>query len=486
MTTRWVRTAALVAVLVAAGCSSGDSAPPTALPVVTTTSVPATATSTTRPASAVPGITAGSVRIGLLVPDIDRWRAGGGAAPDGLTTAVVINRASAPLERWNASGGVNGRLAVAVPITWNPADPKSYDVACRLAATELDLFVVLNASGFAPERLPCIAVDGPTTVLSGEVLGQGLYADAKDTLFGLLPPAELTLQTALADAVRVGTLPRDAVVGVLRGNRDVQLDAWDRARRVLEQNAVRVAFADPLNTASSTNAQIQIEAGQTVARMRQMGVTHVLVLVPVRDVSSFITQASITSSAFRYVMVETSGTGCSPLVAAASPAEMDGAICYSALDTHRYDVTGAIQRDTTFEAQCRRDHELVSGVRTTPGIPAGGVVQGELRLDADVPYLECSLVNLVKLALARIGDEPTRDAFAGALRALRDVPLAGVAAGRGGFGPAKPYAATQIRAFVFRAVRPEVARGGDGLFRGCPAPRSCFLGSGEWITLDTR
>ena len=56
------------------------------------------------------GITADTIKIGVAVSDLEAIRAMGISIPETLTTDHLFDRWNVFFEKWNADGGINGRM----------------------------------------------------------------------------------------------------------------------------------------------------------------------------------------------------------------------------------------------------------------------------------------------------------------------------------------------------------------------------------------
>ena len=81
----------------------------------------------------------------MLIADLDGLRALGLNLPASLTTGNLTKRW---VEYFKAWGPVNGRSVNVIPVTWNPADPTSFDKTCIKATQDNKPFAVLNATGY--------------------------------------------------------------------------------------------------------------------------------------------------------------------------------------------------------------------------------------------------------------------------------------------------------------------------------------------------
>jgi hypothetical protein len=111
-----------------------------------------------------------------------------------------------------------------------------------------------------------------------------------------------------------------------------------------------------------------------------------------------------------------------------------------------------------------------------PGVPWPGLSDAQgTRLDADQPYFECTMMNVLKTGLENAGSDLTHESLAEALYALDSFDVAGASNGQGSFAENKPYVATAVQ-FVTLAYHGFTdPKDAAGLYGGvCPSPLSCW------------
>ena len=62
-----------------------------------------------------------------------------------------------------------------IPVTWNPADPTSFDKTCIKATQDNKPFAVLNATGYRASSVGCITVDNNTFMFYGDSVVPGAH-----------------------------------------------------------------------------------------------------------------------------------------------------------------------------------------------------------------------------------------------------------------------------------------------------------------------
>ena len=162
--------------LIVAACGSDDGE-------TATTEAPATseapgsseAPSTEAPAEELTasdiGITAETIKIGVAISDLEAIRAMGISIPETLTTDHLFDRWNVFFEKWNADGGINGRMVEPVRLVWNPLDPSTFDTLCSAATVDDELFMVVNGTGLSSTARKCL-LDAGTPIMYGDVMGR--------------------------------------------------------------------------------------------------------------------------------------------------------------------------------------------------------------------------------------------------------------------------------------------------------------------------
>ncbi len=163
------------------------------------------------PLGSAPGIDAETIRIGVLIRDVNQL-IGSGFVED-LTVTQQVDRWRAEAGRINAAGGVQGRDLEIVVATWDPLVPESVLAACDRIATNRDAFVVLNTAGLETIASNCIIDPYSRPVIVGENPTFANFDEANGLLFSLEPAREVLAATAISRFEQAGMLQgRVAVV----------------------------------------------------------------------------------------------------------------------------------------------------------------------------------------------------------------------------------------------------------------------------------
>ncbi len=147
------------------------------------------------PISSAPGVDAETIRIGVIVRDVNQL-IGSGFVED-LTVTQQVDRWRAEAGRINSQGGVAGRNIEIVVTTWDPLVPESLLTACDRIATNRDAFVVLNTSGLESLASSCVIDPHTRPVIVGEAPSISDFDESNGMLFSLEPPREVLIRTAI-------------------------------------------------------------------------------------------------------------------------------------------------------------------------------------------------------------------------------------------------------------------------------------------------
>jgi Periplasmic binding protein len=460
--------------------------PATAKATTTVASTAAPTTAATTPPKAEntasdQGVTKDTIKIVNLSADLSGLVKAGFIQGVPVDSAErVAKRVNYYLDKWNAAGGINGRKFVNELVTWNPVDPRSFDKACQKISLESKPFLVIAPGGGYPaDSTPCIAADGNTLFFTPDPVGLDTFARSKGNLFTSAPPAEILAEAGAKAAIELEQIPTGSRIGVLRGNAKFQGDAWDRVKKVLDDKGYKVVFSDPVVSDGVDTATAAANVRLAVPKMQDAGVTVVLHMMNFTSGSAFGPEALKSGFKPRYVMLEVGSGQCTAFSAGQWQAMMDKMTCATSFDQFRVNKQGQIQKDTPFEAQCRKDEETLYGVATSPGIPYGSFTikdaQGNTFQD-DQSYLICGFMAAAKTAFEKAGANLTKASFKSALYAVGEHPVAGISNGKGSFSEKKPWESTQLQFVEFQAADPVAQKTGKvgGFYGRCLTPSGCW------------
>jgi hypothetical protein len=428
------------------------------------------------------GVTETEIKVAIVSADLTALVKGGliKGVPDNATE-LNAKRASAPFDTANAAGGVNGRKFKYESVTWDPVDPKSFDVACQKIA-DGKFFMAFNVGGgYNPDKIPCIT-DAGTFFFGIDAASLQNFADSKGKLITMAPPAEVEAQAGIDALLKTGVIAKDAKIGVLRGNTTSQTGSYDRIKKALDAGGYKIAYADAINTATQTGGAIAKEVQLSVAKFVAAGITNVIVTLPFTNATSFYPEADKSGFKPKYSMIEVGSGGCTTFTGSQGPAVFEGGTCTTHWDNFRYDDKGTLKADNPTETDCRKQYETIYGFKTNPGVKYGGALDsdGTTYIKEDQAYFDCSLMNGVVLpSIKAAGANLTKKSMFDAAAKLTSFEVAGMSNSKGSLGPDKPFVATAVHSIVFRAAAK--TKGADGKWGPCPSSANCW----QVITPDT-
>lgn len=459
---------------------------PTTEPGTDTTEPAATEPPATEPAEELEasdiGITEDTIKIAVAVADLEAVRAAGISIPETLTTEHLFDRWNVYAEKWNAEGGINGRQVEMVQVVWDPLDTASFDDLCAEVTVNQEVFALVNGTGLSAVAMEC-AVDSGVPILYGDVVAQSLF----DTglVISMAPSAEIIAAAGVQGWVDSGELPTGSKVGVLASNSPLISAAGAAAKSVLEEAGYEVNLIET-NTLAGDNAATNEEGGAAVGAFQADGVEHAFLLTPFTENTGFWTAAS--AAGLPFTMLDTASSQCSSFGLSRAPAGAVGSSCATVFD-HSTNTAGEIHADTEFEAECRAfyDEQFADyyGGASMPGVPAGQIITDAAgnTLISDYTPQECTISNVLQMALTNAGVNPTRDSFMEAALNLGEVPMALTSNGAGTLTADKPYMADSIHTVLITAAAADTAPDANGLYNGCAAPVNCGIVTSDWTPL---
>jgi hypothetical protein len=469
----------LVASLAAAGCGDDDESAGSS-----TTEAPGGEGGSENTASDT-GVTADSIKVAIVAADLSGL-VKAGALPGLPENAHELNekRYSYYFDQWNAEGGINGRTIEYKLITWDPADPTSFDTACSEITLDYKPFLVVNpGGGYLPDAIPCITADGDTFFGPyQDPVSLATFEQSGPNLVTLAPPSEVLSEAGAQFAIDGGFIAKDAKIAIVGGDSQFQEASADRAKAVLEDAGYEVVYSDPVAVNVATTEAIQ-NMRLLVPKLQQAGADHVVAMLAYGLMTPFAQEAEKSGLSVDYTLIEMQSGMCYSFAASLYPAEMDGATCVTSFDNNRIDDQLTPQEDSEFEATCRTEYEEAQGFETTVGVPFAGLTDVDgTKYHEDQSYFDCGAVKVLKQALEKAGANLTKQSLYDAFLSLGDFELAGISDGKGAFGPDKPFAATAMHAVRLVANDPEQQKGADGLYGKCLIPRNCFqvITPDEW------
>ena len=421
------------------------------------------------------GVTDTTIKIGIAVSDLDGLRAAGFPLAAALTTENLAKRITSYFTMWNDEGGINGRMVEPVILTWDPVKPATQQKVCDDATINYELFAFMNASGMGAKYVECIAAAGVPTYFS-EVAPQS----AHDTgwLMTILPPAEVNANSGIVAAVESGDIAKGAKVGIITGNGPEHVAALGAAKSALEANGNAITTVQ-VNTLQGDTGVMSTEAAAAVNTFKAAGVDNVVVAIQFTSVNGFWDGAA--GNTWKYTFLDVAASSCTPYGAKSMKAAAVGGICYTAVgDDVKSD--GKLATESTFEKECRAHFDMISiddfeGAPSYMGVPSGETrtLPDGTKVSSDYAPNECTLTNVMKLALTKAGKNLTRESFMKASFSLGDVPIAKGSNGKGLSATSQTYLSTEIHGVKLTAAPTGTAKNATGTFNGCPVDIQCWV-----------
>lgn len=432
------------------------------------------------------GVSGDSIKIGVMVADLDGLRASGISLPAKLTTGHLASRWTNTFEEWNEQGGINGREIEPVTITWDPIDPASFEEACNQATLDEEVFMVVNSNGFRGGALPCFTVDNDTFVFFGETVDKKTLKASGKNLVVLGVPAEISAANAARVAIQDGLVSKGDKVGILSGN-EPSIQAGGKAlERALKKEGYDVSKIE-VNNLQADVAAINQESAAAVGTLEADNIDFAFVLLPFTNVSGFFGEAGESGSRFDYMIVDVASSACTAFGASRTPAEAAGAPCVTTWDTWAQPEGTGIREANAFEAECRQQWDATYEEESYPGVPSGDdITTSDGRtITNDFAQNECTMLPLLRQALRKAGKNLTHESLHKAFLSLGAGPAALMSDGEGSFARNKPYYATKIHSVKLQVNSRNQALDANGqTYNGCPAPVNCWIPiTGDWFEI---
>lgn len=432
------------------------------------------------------GVSGDSIKIGVMVADLDGLRASGINLPAKLTTGHLASRWTTTFEEWNEQGGINGREIEPVTITWDPIDPASFEEACNQATLDEEVFMVVNSNGFRGGALPCFTVDNDTFVFFGETVDKKTLKASGKNLVVLGVPAEISAANAARVAIQDGLVSKGDKVGILSGN-EPSIQAGGKAlERALKKEGYDVSKIE-VNNLQADVAAINQESAAAVGTLEADNIDFAFVLLPFTNVSGFFGEAGESGSRFDYMIVDVASSACTAFGASRTPPEAAGAPCVTTWDTWAQPEGTGIREANAFEAECRQQWDATYEEESYPGVPSGDdITTSDGRtITNDFAQNECTMLPLLRQALRKAGKNLTHESLHKAFLSLGAGPAALMSDGEGSFARNKPYYATKIHSVKLQVNSRNQALDANGqTYNGCPAPVNCWIPiTGDWFEI---
>lgn len=446
------------------------------------------------------GVTETTIRIAIHAADLSGLVKAGAikGVPEDAAQGN-LKRVSSYLDKWNEDGGINGRTFEYELVTWDPADPKTYEESCQQIIDGEFFMVIAAGGGYPPDSIACVAIDGDTQYMGIDAVGVELATEMGANFLNLAPPSTASAQAGIESLVSdEALLPKDAKLAILHSDWGFSTDAYAAVKEVLDAEGYEVVYDEPIQIANLPTADANKNVALTVEKVKAAGADHVISMLNFTNFTLFPTEATKAGLTLKYNVLEISSGMCTAFSAGQLPPEMDGARCVTHWNNFRLDINNEKAEDTPFEAQCRAEFEAayaeensagtgIPGItKTNPGVPYPGFPDGTgTRLDMDQSYYECNLMNVVKTGITGAGAELTHESFQEAVFAQGEFDVAGIAGGKGSLSADKTWLASNVQQVQVTA-NPNGFSGppdADGLYQGlCRSPLSCYRTVPDTVT----
>ncbi|MEX2555428.1 MAG: ABC transporter substrate-binding protein [Actinomycetota bacterium] len=366
------------------------------------------------------GVTASSIKLGVLVPDV----AGLSAINISVNAGDVEEQFRVYFNRINAGGGILGRKIVPVFRTYDLLDESDRNSACIYMTQDQKVFAVFDGGVFLGPPMLCIAQQNRTPFIRQPGVPDEYAAAAGGYLVTIGPGLQRFDRSFAWELHQSGALKgkRIGVFGDSYPDSKPGIDAFVATLKLLGYS---ITHRTELAINSGTqNAQIPVE----VAEMDRKNVEVVIIMSGATQGPSFVQNAEAQQYFPTYYVSDHSFSSYDAY-AERMPQSFDGTIGFTTLRTGE---ARAGLPEPAFDAQCRATYNKATGKNI-----ARGTTENQLIMQ------QCTIVELFQDAALRAGVTLTRDRLAAAFQALGPVTIAN--SGRGSLGPGKLGAGDQIR-----------------------------------------
>jgi hypothetical protein len=435
----------------------------------------------------VQGVTDDEIQIVVLVADVDALRAGGISLSPQLTNENILRRAQGFADEF---GPINGRKVVFKAVGWDPIDATTFDRACTEATQDNQPFLVINGNGYRADSIPCLTVDNKTPVFIGESVYGDIQKASRKNLLSLALPSEVNGVATANLAQKAELIDKTSTIGIISSNEPGRKLAADALEARLDKLGFEVAERVEINSLQADVTAANRESTAAVEPLKQAGVDTVFVAISPTTSTGYFQEVTRTNPGFESYLVDVAGAACTTFSAPRLPAEVNGIPCITTYDTRAVPTKDGIKPDNAFEAKCRSQYADITGWTPYPGAQSGGTDVDGMHWDEDIPYQECTMMNVLLPALKAAGKNLTWDKVYANLLKRTKAPMAYMSGGTGGFGKNKPYLATQVHLETMSAVPAGTPLDANGkTYNGCPVPKHCFvpqvIDGQEWFAADS-
>ncbi len=438
------------------------------------------------------GVTADTIKIAIHSSDLSGLiKAGAIKGVPEDAGPENAKRISYYLDQWNAAGGINGRKFTYEWVSWDPADPKSYQTSCQKVIDGKFFMVISAGGGFPADTIPCITNEGKTMYFALDSASARQFKEANGNLLGIAPPGAASAQVGALSLANNTTLGlKSGKVAILRGDNEFQADAFTEAEKVFKAQGINIVFSDAIKIANIPATEQLKNVALSVEKVKAAGATHVVNMIQFTAFGSFPVEATKAGLNLKYAFIDISSGMCQTFTASQLPASLEGAPCTTHWNNMRWDTTGTVATDTPAEAQCRKDYEATYGgkpvgkdfpvyTKSNPGVAYPGIKDGQgKQIDMDQSYYECGMMAVVKAGFEGAGANLTKKTFQEAIFKKKDFEAPGLAGGKGSMSANKPWLASNVQEIVVTTNPDGFKAGPDskGLYGPgrCPSPLGCW------------
>ena len=436
-------------------------------------------------AATVQGVTATSITIPVIVPDVDQL-VRLGVTQSTNKTADFTKKFTAMVK---AFGPINGRTVNVVQVPWNPIDVTSFDKACISATRDAKPFVVVNGTGFQSSSIPCITVDNKTPMVDGDLVNQAVFKASGNRLITIDPPAEVIAANVVKYIVKTSLIPTTAKIGILSNNVSSIKSASDQLSKDLKKAGYNVVSTVEENGLAADSTLLTTQSAAAAGTFKAAGVDTILYPQSFSaGITGYLSEAAKIGYNPKLYVLDGQANSCTPFSpSTANPATMAGATCITFWDSHSVATKDKIKPDNAFEAKCRAAYDAELGVKSLNGGSSGAVIVGSVTYQAEFSPQECMIANFLLPAIKAAGKSLTWDKVYKNILGMTKLDTAYMNNGTAGFGKNKPWLAVPTYHTQVAVVNNSNSKAdANGLFQGCAIPRNCWIplvpaGGTEWV-----
>lgn len=379
------------------------------------------------------GVTADSIKLGVLLLDVGNLSNIGIAVP-GVDPEQQRAAWEIYIDRQNEAGGILGRTIEPVYQKYDVLSNDSMRNACLALTKDAKVFAVIDPGGVFGPPILCFTEEHrtPLIFLGTQGVPKGFYARSDGLLFSTFAAGVRIMQNLMLFLEEDGHL-KGGTFGIVSDNRGDPgghtVEAG--ATATLEALGYEVKHWTHLSEDTSTaSSQIPLE----VQQQRTSGVDTVFLLTSTLQAQQWVQEADSQQWRPNY-FVSDWATGFSDVYAQNMPESFEGSLVLTGTRNNDWRIGNP---EPDFDRQCRETYEDGSGEE----LPRD-------QLTYQVTLRICSLFKLFVWSSTDAGTELTRTRLSSAMQQLGEVPLATM--GGGSFRRGKFDAAELFRYMTWQA-----------------------------------